>query len=465
MKGPRYFTIEQVERQPPLPVSKFSFVDLMNAAPHLAATVQRNVAISIASDLLLRKVHDSKTLPNPAHRVSGAGSSKSSSSIPKHPVPPALKSGRTDSSPAVNAVGKCNFSDLVPQNAKLDPHIPLKKRKSSTTSKPISGSSLGSQHVTSSAASAMSSSRDRVIPKAPPSSAVNMKLSKQLFRSATHVYIANFINQRKKAEETLKKYQEKHQHQQLRLQQEQRVQQSRFQQQQHMQHQIQNQQQMMQFLQRSQHCQAMQSQDAFLSHSGTGMAQPYCSMASSASSMKSPSQVFDFLLCCTSLCFVSDCDLLFQRTKATSHPSLPGVAANYNLSYVMMPPAAGQHAYSSNSAHVGIGYPSSAYSAHAQAQYHNHFLAMQQMSQMNSMNQQHQYVRPPPSTRLPSQAGSGMQFASMGYPASHYMFGPSQSLSSGLGIASSPQAEFHAARHQHALQEHMQNFQPNDQNA
>ena len=41
--------MEQVERQPELPSPKFSFVDLMNAAPHLAATVQRNVAISLTS--------------------------------------------------------------------------------------------------------------------------------------------------------------------------------------------------------------------------------------------------------------------------------------------------------------------------------------------------------------------------------------------------------------------------------
>jgi hypothetical protein len=77
---------------------------------------------------------------------------------------------------------------------------------------------------------------------------------------------------------------------------------------------------------------------------------------------------------------------------------------------------------------------------------------MQQMTQMNPMSQQHQYVRPQSSSRHQPHSASVMPYASMGFPASPYLFGPSQSLSSGISIASRPLANFNASR-QPSLQE------------
>jgi hypothetical protein len=79
---------------------------------------------------------------------------------------------------------------------------------------------------------------------------------------------------------------------------------------------------------------------------------------------------------------------------------------------------------------------------------------MQQMNQMNPMNQQHQYVRPQSSSHHQPHTAGVMPYASMGFPASPYMFGPSQGLSSGISIASRPLANFNASR-QPSLQEQM----------
>jgi hypothetical protein len=137
---------------------------------------------------------------------------------------------------------------------------------------------------------------------------------------------------------------------------------------------------------------------------------------------------------------------------------------------MMMPPTAGQHAFPSPAInhvpHVPMGYPSSAYTAQAQAQaqvqYHNQYLAMQQLTQMNSMNQQHQFVRPsPPSTCHVSQTSNGLPYASLGYPSSPYMFVPSQGLSSQVVIAARPHTDFSNSRHSFA--EQMKLLQQNQQ--
>ena len=129
----------------------------------------------------------------------------------------------------------------------------------------------------------------------------------------------------------------------------------------------------------------------------------------------------------------------------------------------MMPPAAGQRAYTSP---ANMGFPSPAYNSHAQlhaqAQYHNQLLAMQQMTQMSSINQQHQYGRPLPPSRHSTQTASGMPFASMGYPASPYLYGPSQSMPAGSAVAARPQVDFNATR-QHTLQDHMKILQQSEQ--
>jgi hypothetical protein len=131
----------------------------------------------------------------------------------------------------------------------------------------------------------------------------------------------------------------------------------------------------------------------------------------------------------------------------------------------MMPPAAGQRAYTSPAA---MGFPPSAYNAqaHAQAHYHNQLLAMQQMTQMSSINQQHQFGRPvssphPPS-RHPTQTASGMPYASMAYPTSPYMYGPSQGMPAGVSVAARPQVDFNPTR-QHSLQDHMNILQQSEQ--
>ena len=142
-----------------------------------------------------------------------------------------------------------------------------------------------------------------------------------------------------------------------------------------------------------------------------------------------------------------------------SQTSLPGARGSYpnpNVPFMMMPPTAGQHAFPSPSSnhvpHDPMRYPSSTYSAQAQAQaqaqYHNQYLAMQQLTQMNSMNQQHQFVCPsPPSTCHVSQSSSGLPYASMGYHSSPYMFVPSQGLSSQVVMASRPHTDFSNSRH------------------
>ncbi len=293
IKRPTYFSAAQVESQDPLPSPKYTFVDLMNAAPHLAATVQRNVAISMASDLL-EKASDAKSNPTPAIKSSGAitGSTKANSAKAhpaKVPDPPPKGVEKAASAPVLDALGYVKAPGQPPANAKLEPHIPPKKRKSKF-SKDATGPISRAPNALSSNAGvpqAGSVGKDRAIPKAPLSSSINLKLSKKLVHSATHVYIANFISSKKKAEEHQKKAQEKQYQSQLRQQQQQQiVQQNQLQQQQQIQQQLQNQQQMMQLFQRSQHGQALQHQDAYLSHTGASMAQTFNPVASSGSSAK-----------------------------------------------------------------------------------------------------------------------------------------------------------------------------------
>jgi hypothetical protein len=88
---------------------------------------------------------------------------------------------------------------------------------------------------------------------------------------------------------------------------------------------------------------------------------------------------------------------------------------------------------------------------------------MQQMSQMNSMSQQqHQYIRPQSSTRHQPQTAGGMPYVAMGFPASSYMFGTSQGLSSVVPMASRPHLDFNSSR-QPSLQEQMNFLQQNEQ--
>lgn len=87
---------------------------------------------------------------------------------------------------------------------------------------------------------------------------------------------------------------------------------------------------------------------------------------------------------------------------------------------------------------------------------------MQQMSQMNSMSQQqHQYIRPQSSTRHQPQTAGGMPYVAVGFPASSYMFGTSQGLSSAVPMVSRPQLDFNSSRHP-SLQEQMNFFQQNE---
>jgi hypothetical protein len=87
---------------------------------------------------------------------------------------------------------------------------------------------------------------------------------------------------------------------------------------------------------------------------------------------------------------------------------------------------------------------------------------MQQMSQMNSMSQQqHQYIRPQSSTRHQPQTAGGMPYVAMGFPASSYMFGTSQGLSSGVPMVSRPHLDFNSSR-QPSLQEQMNFLQQNE---
>jgi hypothetical protein len=288
LKHPQHFSIEQVERQPELPSPKFSFVDLMNAAPHLAATVQRNVAISIASDALLKKSSDAKNNSKIAGMMTGgsAGPSNSKPHSSKKPHHPALQKiekaaalSMLSASEIQKALDQSNPNAVYTYPSSMK-HEHLKKEKSR----------LGSKHSGARPPGASSLNAGSV-PKAPPSSDINTSLSKKLVRSATHVYIANYIKDQKKAQEAIKKMQEKHQENvQLRQQQEQRTQQ-RIQQQQ-MQHQIQQQQQMMHYIQ-SQQGQSLQSPDMFLTKAGAAMNPPYTAVQHSTSTAKS-SQV-----CCT----------------------------------------------------------------------------------------------------------------------------------------------------------------------
>jgi hypothetical protein len=275
----------------------------MNAAPHLAATVQRNVAISMASDIVLKKVSDATSNPAAASKSSGGntGSAKANSTKsypPKISNPPPKGKGVEKAAvvPLLDAIGYVKAPGQPPLDAKLEPHIPPKKRKSkfstvaSTQSSRVPNASSSNAGVPNAA----SSGRDRAIPKAPSSSLVNTKLSKKLVRSATHVYIANFISTRKKAEEHLRKLQEKQYQLQLRQQQQQQqqqAQQNQLHQQQQMQQQIHNQQQMMQYLQRTQQSQSLQHQDGYHSHTGSAIAQAFNTVASPGSIAKA--QVFN----------------------------------------------------------------------------------------------------------------------------------------------------------------------------
>ena len=82
VKRPRYFSTAQVQNQSPLSSPSFSFADLVDAAPHLVATVQCNAAISMASGSLLKKVSDANSHPNAASKSFGgnAGSARANRS-------------------------------------------------------------------------------------------------------------------------------------------------------------------------------------------------------------------------------------------------------------------------------------------------------------------------------------------------------------------------------------------------
>lgn len=161
--------------------------------------------------------------------------------------------------------------------------------------------------------------------------------------------------------------------------------------------------------------------------------------------------------------------LLLQRSKSTSaalqSAALLGGTGSYsnpNLSYMMIPSTSGQRPYASSTpSQLAMGYPPPSYSAQAQAQYHNQYLAMQQMTQMNSMTQQHHFARPSPPSRNPSLTATGLPYPSIGYSTAPYMFGSPAGLSSGVAMASSPHADFNASR-QHNLQEQMKMYQQNE---
>jgi hypothetical protein len=374
MNRPQYFSIAQVESQPPLPVPEFTFVDLMNAAPHLAATVQRNVAISIASDLQMRKAlkaSDPQKNPNMASKASGG------TAVPTKAKP---HSSKNSGHPVLKNHGK--HTDMLVFDASLVQKT-LDQEGITTVSSNLSSSELSiskkqrnkasskSAMVHPPGASSMSASalapsgKDRTVPRAPQSSVINTTLSKKLVRSATHVYIANYIKEMKSAQEALKKIEEKHHHLLLRQQQDQRAQQ-RLQQQQ-MQQQMQ-QQQAMHHLQRSQQGPAMQSQDTFMSKADAVLTQPHSAQQSSTKSVKSSAQVRILQgFCCHT---AHSCCL--QRPKSSHQPALPRAGSSFlnpSFSYMMMPPAAAQRAYTSPAAaHVPMSYSPSAYNAHAHAQ-------------------------------------------------------------------------------------------------
>jgi hypothetical protein len=287
----------------------------MNAAPHLAATVQRNVAISITSDILVKKSSDPKNNSKIAGMMTGGSSGPSnskphSSKKPHHPalqkIEKAAALSMLSASEIQKALDQSNPNAVYTYSSSMK-HEHLKKEKSR----------LGSKHSGAARPPGALSSNAGAVPKAPPSSDINTSLSKKLVRSATHVYIANYIKEQKKAQEAIKKMQEKHQENvQLRQQQEQRTQQ-RIQQQQ-MQHQIQQQQQMMRYIQ-SQQGQSLQSPDMFLTKAGAAMNPPYTTVQHSTSTAKS-SQVSTFrcIFMITSRHFSLSC-YCFSATK--SHPS------------------------------------------------------------------------------------------------------------------------------------------------
>jgi hypothetical protein len=261
----------------------------MTAAPHLAATVQRNVAIfAAASDLPLGKGSDTNVNLNMASKVSGGttGLVKAKPLSSKNPDHAGLKNhekcAESHISDASMKILEKNAASAVfsnPSNLKLDSS---KKQKSKSKSAPVRPPG-----ASSSTGAPISSCKTL---KAPPSSEINTTLSKKLVRSATHVYIANYIKEMKKAQEALKKIEEKQQNLLLRQQQEQRMQ-HKFQQQQQIQHQIHHQQQMMHYLQsqRSQQAQPLQSRDTFMSKA---MTQPFTAVQPPTASTKTSSQVF-----------------------------------------------------------------------------------------------------------------------------------------------------------------------------
>ena len=185
--------MEQVERQPELPSPKFSFVDLMNAAPHLAATVQRNVAISITSDILVKKSSDTKSNSKSAGMMTGASAGPSnskphSSKKPHHPalqkIEKAAALSMLSASEIQKALDQSNPNAIYTYPSSMK-HEHLKKDKSR----------LGSKHSVAARPPGASLSNAGTVPKAPPSSDINTSLSKKLVRSATHVYIANYIKE------------------------------------------------------------------------------------------------------------------------------------------------------------------------------------------------------------------------------------------------------------------------------
>jgi hypothetical protein len=447
----------------------------MNAAPHLAATVQRNVAISVASDILQRKGSDIKNNPNLSSKIhSTSAGPLAANSAKSHQAKSAdslaLKVDQHHAALPLHDSSDTQHSLLkrTPISDKLDPHIPKKKRRSKFSNASVTNLPPNAP-MSSAGAVTGSNFRERAIPRAPSSSAINLTLSQKLVRSATHVYIANYINEMRKTQEALKKIQEKQQ-QQLRQQHEQRAQQNRLQQQQQqIQQQMQNQQQMMHLFHRSQG-QAMQPQDTYLSQASAALRQPFNTVLPPTSSPKSSSQVFA-PRCLLEFDESSLTYFFLQRSKSTSQSAALQSAAlsggtggysNPNMSYMMMPPASGPRSFTAATAsHMAMAYPSSSYSAQAHAHYHNQYLAMQQMNHMNSMNQHHHFARPATPSRNPSQTATGLPYSSIGYPVAPYMFGSSPGLSSGVAMASSPHADFSASRQQN-VHEQMKMYQQNE---
>jgi hypothetical protein len=161
----------------------------MNSAPHLAATVQRNVAISIASDHLMRKMPETKLKSNSATSVRDENTAtfpnshgildseqfalrvdEIASTLPVHrnsDYPLDLENSRTGAQLKL-------LTDFQTPVIKKDPHGSSQKKKSkvsskSTTSRPPMGASCGP--------TAVSNGKERAVLRAPSSSDINATLS------------------------------------------------------------------------------------------------------------------------------------------------------------------------------------------------------------------------------------------------------------------------------------------------